>query len=196
MKNHHIKLRKKNNKKLILKKSVRKFIQKLFIMTIIFLVCMILVRKDEEFKHLIRKNVYENSFQFTRLRQFYQQHFGDILSIEELIPEVQPVFSERISYLERNTYEDGVKLIVNEKYLVPVIESGIIVFIGEKEGIGHTVVIEQIDGVSTWYSGVSTKNLRLYDYISQGSLLGEVSGNTLFLTFKRNGEILDYKEFI
>lgn len=196
MKNQNDKRKQAKGKKLVLKKKVKSIIQRIFMMAILFLISMILVKKDDDFKSFISENVYEKSFQFTRVRKLYQQYFGDILSIEDLMPEVQPVFNETISYIERNTYEDGVKLTVREKYLVPVIESGIVVFIGEKEGYGQTVVIEQVDGVSVWYANVSFNNLKLYDYIQRGTLLGEVNGNELFLTFRRNGVKQDYKEFI
>ena len=40
---------------------------------------------------------------------------------------------EELEYTNESIYHDGVKLEVIDKYLVPIIEEGMIVFIGEKE---------------------------------------------------------------
>ena len=42
--------------------------------------------------------------------------------------------------------------------------NGIVIFIGEKEGYGNTVVVEQVDGIDVYYSNVSVSNIKLYDY--------------------------------
>ena len=39
-------------------------------------------------------------------------------------------------------------------------------------------------------------NVSMYEYVEKGDLLGEVSTTELYLLFKKNGEILDYKEYI
>ena len=78
---------------------------------------------------------------------------------------------------------------------MPLLESGVVVYIGEKESLGHTIIVEQVDGIDTYYSNINS-NIKLYDYVEKGELLGEAKDNTLFLTFQKNGEYLDYKEFI
>ena len=80
--------------------------------------------------------------------------------------------------------------------MVPTIESGIVVFIGEKENLGTTVIIEQVDGIDTFYSNININNIKLYDYIEKGELLGETKGNDLYLFFQKNGEYLDYQKYI
>ena len=80
--------------------------------------------------------------------------------------------------------------------MVPAIESGIVVFIGEKEKIGNTIIIEQVNGIDTFYSNININNLKLYDYVEKGELLGEVKNNELFLSFQKNGKYLDYKKYV
>ena len=80
--------------------------------------------------------------------------------------------------------------------MVPIIESGVVVFIGEKENYGNTVIIEQVDGVETIYGNVNINTIKIYDYVEKGELLGEVNGNKLYLSFQKDGEYLDYKENI
>ena len=188
--------RKTVKKKLVLKKSVRNFITRVLITVIIFLVGMILVKSNSDFKNIILDEVYDNNFKFSKIKDFYQKYFGNILSIDQLMVEEQPVFKEKLSYEKADTYLDGVKLKVSDHYMVPVLESGIVIFMGEKEDYGNTVVIEQIDGVDVYYSNISTEGIQLYDYVEKGSLLGEAQDKNLYLIFQKDGEYLNYKDYI
>ncbi len=183
-------------KKLVLRPEVKIFFSKVLITVLIFLVGMILVKGDSKTKNFIIENVYEKSFKFTKLKSFYEKYFGNILSVDKIVKEEQAVFSEKLSYKKDNVYKDGVALTVTDKYMVPVLESGIVIFVGEKEGYGNTVIIEQIDGVDVYYSNISTSNIKLYDYIEKGKLLGEVNDNKLYLVFQKDGKYLDYKKYL
>lgn len=183
-------------KKLVLKKSVRNFMTRVLITVIIFLVGMILVKSDNKIKNSILENVYNKNFEFTKLKDIYQKYFGNILSIDQLAVKEQAVFREKLSYKKANTYLDGVKLTVDENYMVPILESGIVIFIGEKEGYGNTVVVEQVDGVDVYYSNISTDGVQLYDYVEKGSLLGEAKNKKLYLVFQKDGKFLNYQDYI
>jgi len=43
----------------------------------------------------------------------------------------------QLSYSKESVYKDGVKLTVSDNYLVPALESGIVIFIGNKEGYAY-----------------------------------------------------------
>ena len=69
-----------------------------------------------------------------------------------------------------------------------------VIFVGEKENYGNTVIIEQVNGVEVWYSNIKS-SVKIYDYIEKGSLIGEADG-TLYLVFKKDGNILNYEDYI
>ncbi len=183
-------------KRLVLKKSVRNFITRLLITVIIFLVGMIIVKSNAKIKNSILKQVYDTNFKFTKIKDVYQKYFGNILSIDQIALNEKQVFQEKLTYQKVNSYLDGVKLKVTENYMVPALESGIVIFIGEKEGYGNTIVIEQIDGIDVYYSNISVDGVKLYDYIEKGSLLGEAQNEELYLVFQKDGSFLDYKKYI
>lgn len=106
------------------------------------------------------------------------------------------MFNEKIEYKEANKFKDGVKLTVDNNYLVPVLESGLVVFVGDKDNYKNTIIIQQVNGVDVWYSNVTNSNLKLYDYVEKGSLVGETIKNELVLIFKKDGKIQDYKEYL
>lgn len=183
-------------KKLVLRKSVRRFLNHVLITVIIFLIGCILVKENPKLKNTIIENVYEKSFQFTKIKQFYQKHFGNILSIDKIVKEEQPVFSETLTYSKKNAYKDGVALTVANQYMVPALESGIVVFMGEKEGYGTTVTIEQINGIDLFYANINAANIKLYDYIEKGEFIGEAKSDKLYLIFQKEGKNLNYKDYI
>lgn len=188
--------RKVIKKKLVLKKSIRSFISRVLVTIVIFLFGMILVKSDVSFKNKILDNVYNKQFKFVQLGEIYQKYFGNILSIDKVLVDEKPVFQEKLSYLKSSKYKDGVKLTVDENYMVPILESGIVIFLGEKEGYGNTVVVEQVDGIDVYYSNVLVSNIKLYDYVEKGELLGEAQDKKLYLLFQKDGKFLDYKEYI
>lgn len=188
--------RKTVKKKLVLKKEVRSFITRLFLTILLFLVGMILVKGSHNVKNIILENVYNKNFKFTKVKGFYEKYFGKVLSLDKLAVKEQSVFQEKLAYQKANTYLDGVKLTVDKNYMVPVLESGIVIFMGEKDQYGYTVVIEQIDGVDVYYSNIHADGIKMYDYIEKGELLGEVKTDKLYLTFQKDGKYLSYKDFI
>ena len=101
-----------------------------------------------------------------------------------------------MSFQKISKFKDGVELIVNENYLVPVIESGIVVYMGEKEDYGYTIIVEQVNGIDVSYSSINPIDIKIYDYVEKGTLLGETKSNKLYLIFQKNGEYLDYKKYI
>lgn len=80
--------------------------------------------------------------------------------------------------------------------MVPSIESGIVVYIGEKKDYGNTIVIEQINGIDVFYSNIEIPNIKLYDYIEKGEYLGQTKTEKLYMVFQKDGEIINYDEYI
>lgn len=167
---------------------------KIGVTVLLTLVMLINIKKDDKFKEKFYNIVYEDNFDFAYINSLYKQYFGDVMPFENIIS-TQPVFNESLSYNSIEKYLDGVKLIVSENYLVPVLNSGLVVFVGEKEEYGNVVVVEQIDGTDCWYGNLDTTNINLYDYVEEGSLLGSVSSE-LYLVFKQDGEIVSYEKYL
>ncbi len=181
--------------KLVLRKEIKILLSKLLLSIIIFLIGMILVKTNPKLKENIKTKIYEESLPFQKLKTTYEKYLGKVFSIEKLTKEKE-VFNETLSYNNIKKYKDGVKLNVTDNYMVPIIESGVVVFIGEKENYGNTIIVEQTDGIDTFYGNVKINNIKLYDYVEKGELLGEANNNTLYLVFQKDGAYLDYKEHI
>lgn len=173
-----------------------RLLSKLLVCIVIFLGVMVVLKVDKNSNQVIYKYLYDNNINFAFLNNLYQKYLGDILPFQKITKkDVSIVFNEELKYSDSSVYKDGVCLKVEDSYLVPLLESGIVVFSGEKEGYGKTVIIEQVDGVSVWYSNIDNLNVKLYDYVNKGEFLGEAKGK-LYLVFQKDGKYLDYKEYL
>ena len=188
---------KKRKKVTIIKKSSR--ILNRFLLTIIItLITLISLKSNSKLRTVFYEKVYNKSFSFATINKLFKDKFGSPIPFSDVIEkkETKEVFNEKLAYKEKSKYLDGVKLTVSKNYLVPTLENGIIVFIGEKEDYGNTVIIEQVDGIDVWYSNINVSNVKLYDYLDKGSFIGEVKDNNLYMVFKKEGKVLNYENYI
>ena len=168
---------------------------KFLVLVLITITTILILKFNPQYKQQFHKYVYEETISFAKINNWYKSKFGSNLPFSDYFDETLPVFNEKLSYSEANKYKDGVSLSVGYDYLVPALDSGIVIFIGEKEGYGNTVIIQQENGIDVWYSNLKEINLKLYDYIKDGSLIGNVDEN-LYLVFIKDGEVVDYQEYI
>jgi len=170
------------------------FVSKLLISVLITLIILILIKQSSVFKTNFYKYTYGTNISFAKFNEFYNKYIGSNKIVDSLA-RTEPVFSEKMTYESVNKYLDGVVLNVKKNYLVPIEESGVVVFIGEKEGYNNTVIIQRIDGIDEWYGNMENVNVKLYDYVTAGSLLGDTN-DKLFLVYKKDGNVLDWKEYL
>ncbi len=174
-----------------------KIIVKIILVTTLTLITIIVLNKDEKLKTNFYKYVFDTNFSFASVNNFYQKNFGSAIPFNELIKEpTVTVFNEELKYEKASLYKDGVTLSVTDDYLVPIMTSGMVVFIGEKEDYGNTVIIQGMDGIDKWYGNIKNINVNLYDYVKEGELLGEVTDNKLYMVFKKEGNVLNYEDYI
>lgn len=192
-------LRKSNKNKNSNDKKIKKLIfillNQILIVSILLLVTLIVIKVNPDYKLKVYKALYNTNLNFTGVKNIYDKYLGGVFPIKAL-EEEKPVFSEKITYKEASVYNNGVKLEVTSNYLVPVLESGIVVFIGDKEDYGKTIIVQQVNGIDVWYSNVIVKNIKMYDYLEKGSLLGEAINNEIYLVFQKEGVFLNYKDYI
>lgn len=174
-----------------------KELTKLCFSLILLFTTLIILKAKPEFKDTVYKEVYEKNISFSTMNALYERYAGSSLPFDNLFTEeTKPVFNESLEYSESNKYLDGVKLTVDSNYLVPSLDSGLVIFIGEKEDYGNTIIIGQANGIDVWYSGIDNTNVKLYDYVDKGAFLGEVRSNNFYLVFKKDGEVLNYQDYI
>ena len=189
--NKHKSVKKKKNKGFLYKTLVR-----LSICIIIVLTGLILLKTNTNLNDKVSKYLTSHDINLAKINKWYKNHFGDITPFQNIVKDkTKLVFNENLVYENPKDYKNGVELTVDDSYLVPTIESGIVVFIGNKDDYGNTVIIEQVDGVDLWYGNVDNLNVSLYDYVNKGEFLGEAK-KKLYMVFQKDGKYLSYKDYL
>lgn len=170
---------------------------KVLIVILLTISTMIVLKKYPNLKDKFYEEVYENNISFASINYLYKNVFGTPIPFSDYFEsKTKPVFNEKMKFYKSDDYKDGVKLVVDKNYLVPSLESGMVVFIGDKDNYPNTVIIEQVNGIDVWYSNIENINVNLYDYVDKGAMLGSTINNELYLVFKKDGEVLDYHAYL
>lgn len=187
--------KKKNNEN---SSGVQKYIKNLairvIVVAILFLSMSIVCKSSSVLKDKIYNYFYTEDISFTKIKKMYNKYLGGVIPLKTNLS-TEKVFNESLKYSSSSIYYDGVKLSVSNNYLVPSIDEGMVVFIGNKENYGNTVIIENLDGIYIWYGNIDNSSLKLYDYVEKGTLIGEVN-KELYLVFSKEDKYLNYEEYL
>ena len=171
-------------------------ITKICFCIIITLTVLIILKSKPSLKSAFYKEVYEKNISFATINSLYKKYIGSSVLFDSFKDSTKSVFNNKLSYKQSNKYLDGVKLTVDDNYLIPALENGLVIFIGQKEGYGNTVIVQQSNGIDVWYGNIKNVAVKLYDYIDKSSFIGEAEDNYLFLVFKKDGGVVNYQDFI
>ena len=178
--------------------------KKIYVFIIKFLVCIslflglgIISKLDNNYKKYIERKLYQEHLDFSKVKVFYDKYMGGIFPIENLTSDrVTSVFNEKLIYESVISYKDGAMLNVDYNYIVPSINGGLVVYVGEKEEYGNVIIVEGDNDIDIWYGNMCNSMVKLYDVISDGSYLGEVCDNKLYIVYTKKNVFLDYREYL
>lgn len=173
-----------------------KFLITRILLSIILVICVcISLKMNEKNILLIEKYFFEESLQFTKINNWYQEHVGKV--IPTVNNNTSLVFSSNELKLHEYTeYKNGVKINLSNNTPVSTLIGGIVVFIGEKEDYSNTLILQGNDGIDYWYGGITNVSVNLYDYLEKDTLLGETANDYLYLVLQKNGEFIKYETIL
>ncbi len=181
----------------VYKKMIFSFINRVLFCILLFLVALILT-KNKFYKEQIYKYVYQDHIPFLELEKFYQTYLGKLIPdfSNKKDSDTEMVSSVGNGYDQLEEIENGVLIHVSKGAAISAVESGLVLFLGDKDGLSNVLILEQVDGVEAWYVGVDVTNYKLYDYIEKDTIVGSSLGDTISIYFKRKGESVDYKNYL
>ncbi len=175
-----------------------KYISNLFTRTLLSIILVlavaIFINISDANLLTFKNNFFNETLAFTKINSLYAKYFGDIIPDKVNKNNALPVFDgKNYSNIEHvdNSY---VFTLTSNTY--SFLESGVVVFVGDKDNLGKTIIIQGIDGVDIWYSNISNCNVTMYDYVEKGSIVGEFSDSKAVLTFMENGEYTNYEKYV
>ncbi len=168
------------------------------LISIIFLLLSIIYIKISPDNHDNYENIFfKDSLSFAAINTWYQKYFGSIVPLTDVTEKnTEQVFNETLSYETMENYLDGKLLTVTNNYMVPTLESGVVVYLGSKDSYGNTCIIQGTDGVDIWYGNINTDNLNLYDYVKKGTFIGPTNSTNLYLVFMKDNNFISYEDYL
>lgn len=174
---------------------LKNLVSRILLSIILIISVSIFIKLDDKNVLLIDEYIFKDSLEFTKINNWYQDNVGKI--IPELSENTALVFSS--DDLKKNSYAnylDGVKVDLDKNSPVSLLMGGIVVFIGEKEGYGYTLILQGNDGIDYWYGGITNLNVNLYDYLEKDTLIGETQDNFLYIVLQKEGKYINYEEIL
>lgn len=176
-------------------KYLKNLVSRLLLSIILLISICIYMKYDNHNILIINKYFFENNLKFAQMNKLYEKYMGNI------IPTVEPnndlVFSSNDIVIEKYIkYNDGFKISLSPNQVISSLNGGIVVFIGEKEDYGNTVIIQGNDGIDYWYGGLTNTAINLYDYIEKDTIIGETKSEYLYLVFQKDGKYLNYEDVL
>lgn len=171
------------------KNYFKRFINRVLISLVIMIASLIFVKISDKNKEYFKKYVFNTTFNFTSFNNFYEKYFGSLFNEDNS----KMVFNENIDYLVYDKYLDGIKVsAVNQN--VASLKGGIVIFKGNKEGYNNTIIVQGSDGFDIWYGNLENINVNIYDYIDEGSIIGNCEEN-LYLVITKDNKYYTYEEY-
>lgn len=180
----------------------------------LFLIVAIVFKQPDERLDSARQFVnkaFEQEFQFAAVSKWYEDQFGTPLA---LFPKPEPNASDDVDrsttvHSEEDyavpvtgqtqiveTFEtngQGVLVETKRDSVIESVKDGFVIFTGERENLGKTVIVQHHDDSESWYGHLEDIDVALYDYIESGEVIGKAADdqsgeNSMFYFALKQGD--------
>lgn len=165
----------------------KKILSKLFTIVIFTMIVITLSNTSPKFKSFIVDKVLNSTIDFS----FVNKLSNKVTNVFKTPNNTLPVVKEENNRKER--YKDGIKYIVNKGTGVNIKDSGIVTYIGNKDGYNNTVIIQQSNGYYAWYGNIK-EEVKLYDYIESGNKIGSSLTNEYYYVLLKDNKPVNLNE--
>lgn len=188
--------KKDDDNKSTLSKFLFTILIKSLIVVLLFLSSMIFIRQNDKNKKIFKEKVYNNSLSFAKIYNLYSKYLGDALPFKDIIKDdTKKVSNEKITYSSIKKVGDDYLLVVPSNYTLQSIKSGIVIEVKKDDKYKNIVKIQDKSGVNITYKNLSEVEVKLYDYVEKGEILGSIS-DKLYINFEKDGKYLSYEKYL
>ncbi len=187
---------KEKNEESFFKRFLFSNLIKTLIVLIIFLGSLIYIRQSNDNKMYFKKIVYNNSLSFARIYNLYNKYLGDLIPFKNSKKdETEVVSDEKIAYQSITKENNGYILKVAKDYSVSSLKSGIVIEKREDEKYDTVIKVQDKEGLVITYGMLKNTEIKLYDYVEKGEILGSANEN-LYLIFEKDDKYLSYEKYL
>lgn len=166
---------------------LKKILNKLLTLVIFTMIIIIISNYSPKFKSFLIDKVLNSTIDFS----FVNKITNNITEVFKTNDNIKTVMKDEKDLKEK--YKDGVKYIVNKDEDIYIKNSGIITYIGEKEGYNNTVIVQQSNGYYAWYGNIK-EEVKLYDYVESGNVIGTSLTNEYYYVLLKDNKPVNINE--
>ncbi|MCH5584051.1 M23 family metallopeptidase [Shimazuella sp. AN120528] len=175
------------------------FLMQMVAATMLFLITLVGSRYPATERWI--STAWNQKIPYEKVSAFYQEVVGSR-------PTLLPVFSGEKKQVERwaapvkgkvvlsfNEQRKGIVIQTAGKMPITAAKTGVVTFVGNKTGIGQTVIIQHEDGKQTWYGFLGKIQLKVKDKVKRGQTIGQVTPRSnqyfVYVALQENGQFID-----
>lgn len=167
------------------------------LLTIVFVLFILIMNKyNKSLSAEFKNNLFNKSLNFIKVNDLSQKLLGKDVFYYQGNNESIEVLSNNFDANIKEKFYDSEKMIVSNDLPIGSISSGVVVYIGNKENYGNTIIIQGIDGFNIWYGNIKDVNVSLYDYVEEHNLIGSADGDFIYLLIEKDNKYYTYDEYI
>ena len=187
---------KKEEKESLLKKMIFTTFIKTLVVIILCLISLIYIKQNNDNKKNFKKYVYTNSLSFAKIYSLYNKYIGDVVPFKNIKEKQIKVSNvDNIIYSDIKKENNGYVLTVSDEYSVSSLKSGIVVEVRKDDKYKNILTIQDRNGLNITYGYLDNINIKLYDYVKKGELIGNCN-KKLYLVFKKGDKYLSYEKYL
>ncbi|GAA0334063.1 stage IV sporulation protein SpoIVFA [Bacillus carboniphilus] len=151
------------------------------------------------------EDTFEKDFQFAAVSEWYEDRFGEPLAFlptdsTENEPNMMVEYAVPASGKVTQSFtinDQGVTIETGKDAPVKAVKEGVVVFAGNKDDTGQTVIIQHSDETITWYGHLKDISVSYNDRVSTGKEVGVVSDSDIgnkgefYFAIKKGNEFID-----
>lgn len=181
--------------KLVLKKNIKNVLNRILVTLIFILLLLIINKSNPNFVKKIKNSLYNKSINFIKINKLSKKIIGKEVFYYQNNSDSLKVINSDIELNTVHKYFDGESFKVSKDLPIGTIESGIVVFIGNKDNYHNTVIVQGTDGYNIWYGNLKDINTSLYSYVEKNSLIGSADGEEIYLLIEKDNKLYTYEEY-
>jgi len=180
----------------VIHKILLNFIYKSLIVIILFMSSLIYIKTNKNNKAKIKSTIYTNSLSFAKIYDLYNKYFGDVIPFKNIYRDnTKLVSSEKMKYNKVKKENNGYIFEMNDN-MITSLTDGIIIKINKNSTYKTIITIQTKNDILITYGNLNSVNLKLYDYIKKGEILGYSDNKALYLVIKENGKYISYDKYM
>ncbi len=188
--------KKETEKKSFTSKFIYSILVKTLIVVVLFLASLIYIKQSNKNKNNFKNVVYNNSLSFAKIYNVYKKYLGDVIPFKNIFKDnTKLVSSEKLTYKSITKKDNGYLLSISNNYTVSSITSGIVIENKKDSNYINMITVQDKNGLNITYGILNDINVKLYDYIEKGEIIG-VASDKLYLSFKKDNKYLSYEEVL